>query len=143
MAAIYMWPVDNQVILTTTLYPVDVTEALQLSITFTDGDMFLIPFDDVTNSFGMGPDGTLEQLRWFLEDGPYDDEVTASFGMEDGTLEQLRWFFEDGPYDDEVTAGFGMGSLGYLDRLLVIGDTPDEALQISITINDTCTMELL
>lgn len=144
MAAIYMWPVDNQILLTTTLYPVDVTDAIAMSITFTDGTMLPIPSAEITGSFGMGPTGDLVQLRWFYTDGPYDGEVAGSFGMgDDGTLVQLRWFYVDGPYDGEIGGTFGMGPGGALTQLVVFADTPDESLQLSITINDTCTMDLI
>ena len=149
MAAIYCPPWPKDLVLTTTPYPVDVTEAIVFGVTIVSGTLKPIPAAEVTGTFGMGADGTLEQLRWFFEDGPYDGEVTGTFGMGDeGTLVQLRWFFEDGPYPSEVTGTFGMGPDGSLESKLVQADTgsnqkPYEELQLGITIDATCTMDLI
>jgi hypothetical protein len=142
MAAIYMWPKDNYLILTTTLYPVDVTDSMVMSVEFTGGFMSPLPAAEVSGIFGPGPDGVLEQLRWFYSDGPYDNEVAGTFGPGDeGELIQLRWFYTDGPYDNEVSGTFGVGPAGDLRQLIIYGDTPDESLQLAVTVNDTCTMD--
>ena len=58
---------------------------------------------------------------------------------------QLRWFFTDGPYDDELAATFGPGPDGSVLQIQSVleGDSPDEELQFAATINDTCTMDLI
>jgi len=139
MAAIYMWPVDDQILLTTTLYPVEVVDSLQLSVAISAGGMFEIASSEIEATFGV-EDGTYIQLRWFYSDGPYDSDIEATFGTEDGTYIQLRWFYTDGPYDSDIEATFGMED-GTLVNKLVTADTPDEALQLSLAINNTCTMD--
>ena len=143
MAAIYCppWPKDLEV--TTTLYPIDVTETVHLGGTLSGGVLEPIPNEDWAATFGTTSDGTLTQLRWFYEDGPYDDQWTASFetGI-DRTLVQLRWYYEDGPYDDEWTASFS-ASDGTLVNKLVEADSPDEMLHLGCTILNTCTMDLI
>ena len=141
MAAIYMWPVDDQILLTTTLYPVEVVDSLQISVTMNLGDMFLLPHSEFQSTFGM-EDGTYTQLRWFYSDGPYDSDLQSTFGMENGTYTQLRWFYEDGPYDSDLQSTFAMLD-GTLINKLVIADTPDESLQLNVVINNTCSMELV
>jgi hypothetical protein len=117
MAAIYhFWDPGVEVLLTTTLYPVDVDDSIALEITFTGGTMIPIPQTAASGTFGVGDDGTLQQLRWFYTDGPYFNDASGTFG----------------PGDD-----------GVLRSLLIIGDTPDEEQQITVRINDTCTMDLI
>lgn len=143
MAAIYMWPEDLYIELTTTLYPVDVTEYMILGATFESGRLDPIPNEDWTFSFETGQDGTLIQKRWFYSDGPYDEAWTFSFETgQDGTLIQLRWFYADGPYDEQWTFSFE-ASDGTLVNKLVEADSPDEMLHVGCTIMDTCTMELI
>lgn len=144
MAAIYQWYTGHEIVVTTTPYPVEVVESLVFGITLSTGHMDLLPFTDVGANLGVGPDGSLTQIRWFYTDGPYNDEVTAEFGIgPDGTLIQLRWFYEDGPYDDEVVANFEAMGGTLIEIPIVEADTPDESLQLGITINDTSTMDLI
>jgi hypothetical protein len=145
MAAIYMWPLEYKIILTTTPYPVEVVESLVFGATVTSGRMDEIASAEASGSFSPGADGTLVQLRWFYVDGPYDNEVSGTFGVgPDGTLVQLRWFYTDGPYDDEVSGTFAAFDGTLIQKTkLVIADTPDELLQVRCVINDTCTMDLI
>ena len=144
MAAIYSWFKGKQILLTTTLYPIDVTEYMQLGVAFFTGTIEEIPNDDWKATFETNGDGTLVQLRWFYTDGPYDDEWQASFETNgDGTLVQLRWFYSDGPYDDEWKATFETSNDGTLVNKLVEADSPDESLQLGCVILNTCTMDLI
>ena len=136
-------PVQDEFLtyLTTWIYPVYAFDDMDISLTVSGGLMQELPQSDVWNSFG-AEDGTLIQLRWFYADGPYDSFVWNSFGAEDGTLTQLRWFYADGPYDSLVYNTFGVED-GELLNKLVRAESPDELLDMSITINDTCTMDLI
>jgi hypothetical protein len=138
MAAIYMWPEDKQIILTTTLYPVDVTDSLAIEITFTGGSMSPLPESDAAFVLGL-QGGILQQEIWYFSDGPYDSDAAFSLGLVGGILQQEIWFFSDGPYDSDAKFRIGMGESGLLIGKLVSIDTPDEKLQLACTI-DPCSM---
>ncbi len=140
MAAIFVW-LGSQTILTTTPYPIDVADNIQLAITFSGGFLDLIPESDLQSTQDM-QDGTYIQVRWFYEDGPYDSDLQSTQDMQDGTYIQVRWFYEDGPYDSDLQSTQIMLD-GTYETKLVIADSPDEKLQMAITINDTCTMDLI
>jgi hypothetical protein len=124
-------------------YTVDVSDQLVLTTRITGGSMDEIAQDDAAQTFGVGPNWTIEQVRWFFEDGPYFDDAAQTFSAEDGTLVQVRWFFEDGPYLDDAAQTFGVGPLWALETKLIAADTPDEELQLGAVIDDTCTMDVI
>ena len=139
MAAIYMWIEDEYILLTTTLYPVEVVDNLQIGITFSGGFMSPIPESIISATQDM-EDGTYIQVRWFYFDGPYDSDLEATQDMGDGTYVQVRWFYYDGPYDSDLEATQAMADGTYVTKL-VLADTPDEALQFALSINNTCSMD--
>jgi hypothetical protein len=143
MAAIYMWPLEFKLVLTTTPYPVDVTDRLVFGATLNTGFMSFLPTENVQGSADV-VSGYYEQHRWFYEDGPYLDDVEASADVVSGYYEQHRWFYEDGPYLDDVQASadvVGIGWYSYLVQVKTGSDQkPYEELQLSCTINDTCSM---
>lgn len=142
MAAIYCptWPKE----VTTTLYPVDVTDTVVFGITLASGRMELLPTSGpIAPALNM-LSGTLVQERWFVSDGPYDSgPITSALAMLGGTLIQERWFLSDGPYDSgPITSALSMLD-GTLVNKLVIADSPDESLQLGARINSSCSMELI
>ena len=141
MAAIFCppWPKDLE--LTTTLYPVVVVESFQMSASFTDGWMALIPVDFLEMTQAV-ISGTYIQKRWFISDGPYDDDLEMTQAVISGTYIQLRWFISDGPYYDFLEMTQAVISGTYVNKLIE-ADTPDESLQMGISINNTCTMDLI
>ena len=141
MAAIYMWPEDKYIILTTTLYPVDMTEHLSFEISVIGGTLNPLPNSDFESSYDV-IDGTNTQLRWFYEDGPYDSDFESSYDMEDGTNIQLRWFYEDGPYNSDFESSYDMMDGTVINKLVAV-DTPDEKLQLEIRIEASSTMDLI
>ena len=140
MAAIYMWFKDR-IILTTTLYPIEVADSLCFNITATGGVMELLPESEDTVNY-TAIDGSYTQVRWFYSDGPYDSDDTLDYTAIDGTYIQTRWFFSDGPYDSDDTVSFTALD-GTLINKLVTVDTPDESLQLDCVINNTCSMDLI
>ncbi len=139
MSAIYMWHSGTQIFLSTTPYPIEVVELLQLDVTFSGGILDLIPESDLQFTQDM-QDGTYIQVRWFYEDGPYDSDLQFIQDMQDGTYIQVRWFYEDGPYDSDLQSTQLMLD-GTYETKLVEADTPDEKLQLDIAINNTCSMD--
>ena len=144
MAAIYMWPLDYQVILTTTLYPVDANDGVLLAATISGGYMNLLPYDEVQTANEDMWYAEYIQTRWFYEDGPYDDFVnTFDENILSSVYTQTRWFYEDGPYDDFVnTFDEDLLDIQYLLKG-VFADAPEEMLQLSATITTNCDMGLI
>lgn len=139
MAAIYQPKRWENYWLTTTPYPVDVAEGLVIGCSPAGGTLTLVPFDNVETTFAVqGMNYT--QTRWFYTDGPYDDEVETTFSVEEMLYYQTRWFYTDGPYDDEVETTFAVIDFSYIGKL-VEADTPDESIQMSIAIMNTCSMD--
>ena len=141
MAAIYMWPKGDQLILTTTLYPVVVQDSMAVTVTVDGGRMDLLPASDFTGTF-TAQDGTYIQTRWFLTDGPYDSDFKGTFAAQNGTYIQTRWFLTDGPYDSDFKGTFDFVSASLINKV-VPGDTPDEKLQLDMVLSNTSTMDLI
>ena len=141
MAAIFMWRVNEVEVLTTTLYPLDVNDGLEISTSFSFGSMPEIPSDAAETTYSL-LNGTYTQLRWFFTDGPYEDSAENLYSLLDGTYTQLRWFHVDGPYDDSAENLYSLLDGTHI-RKRVEADSPDEKLDISATIRNTCTMELV
>ena len=115
MAAIYMWFSDEEIIvLTTTLYPVDAEDYLQLAGSIVSGTMTL----------------------------PYTDHAIDILPAEfvSASYIQKRWYYEYGPDEDhfEILAAEFV-STSYI-RIRVIGEAPPEELQLDFTIKNTSTM---
>ena len=140
MAAIYSWFPEAQQLLTTTLYPIDTTETMSISISLTSGTMEPIAFEELEYSFDVVA-GSYTQIRWFYTDGPYTDEVEYTFDVVAGSYTQIRWFHTDA-YDDEIEYTFDVVA-GEYNQVRVYADTPDEELQLSISIDADGTMELI
>jgi len=140
MAAIFMWRQIEEAVLTTTLYPIEVNDAMAVSITVSASSMDLVPLDNIQATYAM-VDGTYTQLRWFLTDGPYDEDIQATYAMIDGTYTQLRAFLTDGPYDEDIQATYAMID-GTLTNKLVEG-YDEEFLLPSLTITTDSTMDLV
>lgn len=146
MAAIYCppWPKDLEV--TTTLYPVVVVDSMQVTAGFSDGWMSQIPRDYAAMSQD-AQRGTYIQARWWYEDGPYDDYIKMTQDAQRGTYIQTRWWYEDGPYDDYIAMTQDAQRGTYIHKIVraKTGSTgkPYERLQMTTTINNTCTMDLV
>jgi hypothetical protein len=139
MAAIYMWSGNSEIVLTTTLYPVDVSESVLVSGAVSHGYLIPVASDSLETTASV-IDMTYIQTRWFFEDGPYDDSLETTYDVLDMTYIQTRWFFEDGPYDDLFETSYTVLDMTYI-RIKVEADTPDEGIQLGIEIMDTCSME--
>ena len=155
-----MWRGINQIVLTTTLYPVDVAESLAFACSFKQGTMAAIPEDFFQTADYSMLNGTYVQQRWYYTDGIYndpaysdtDDDFYTDFSMLNGTHVQLRWYYLDGIYgdpgggdpaydtDDEFYTDFSMLNGTYI-QLKIVVDSPDEELQFAITITPSgCSM---
>lgn len=139
MAAIYMW-IDAEVMyLTTTLYPVEVIDALQLGGRLgTNPGMYLIPNEGVDN-FEVFLSGELRQL---LKSTPtYFEAIDNVEVFLSGELRQLLKSTDVFPEALDNTETF---LSGYLDLALVTVDSPDEALEFSCRLDTAnCSLTLI
>ena len=138
MAAIYQWFEENQTLLTTTLYPVETVEALQISGEVSGGALIAIPVEDIEGSADI-VNMTYIQQRWFYEDGPYDDGIQGDADIVNMTYVQQRWFITDGPYDESIEGSADVVNITNVNKR-VEADTPDESLQIGFEIANTSSM---
>jgi hypothetical protein len=142
MAAIYMWPIDDGVVVTTTLYPVEAQDSLAYSMDIQAGAMELIPSLNVTGGADLG-NGSYEQLRWYFDHTFPPDNVTGAADLGDGTYIQLRWYYEDTFDPDNVTGAADLGPGGGYLRLKIEADSEDELLQLAADVSNSCSMDLV
>jgi hypothetical protein len=139
MAAIYMWPLDNQIVLTTTLYPVDVTDSLKFSASFSSGRMLPIPVDHINVAHDV-IEATYEQKRWWWEDGPYLDDFNVAHDVIEATFIQKRWWWEDGPYLDQLNVSHDVIEITMINKGVDV-ETSIEKMKIFARIDTTSTMD--
>jgi hypothetical protein len=120
--------------LTTTIYPLEAAEALQLSIALAEAELQPIPEDvvDLVPNFI-----SAEMFDIQISGGPYDDAVDLNPSMGDSfqgaTLTQVVIF--TGPFDDAVDLDHGFFGAIMEDKLVKVY-APDEALQLSIALDE-------
>jgi hypothetical protein len=95
----------------TTLYPVDAVDSVEMGGALSYGYMMEMPIDEVAMGYSMH-DGTYEQVIWYIEYGPDVDEVAMGFDLVDGTL----------------------------INKLVEADSPDESLQLGCAMDSSSSM---
>jgi hypothetical protein len=122
----------------TTLYPVDAGDSVELGGVLSYGHMMEMPIDEVAMGYSMH-DGTYEQVIWYIDYGPDIDEVEMGFDMQGSTYEQVIWYIDYGPDTDEVEMGFDLVD-GTLINKLVEADSPDESLQLGCAIDSSSSM---
>jgi len=135
MAAIYMWFEAGIEFLTTTLYPIEMIDELQLNFNITDSSMSPIPQDSLNLSYGMNG-VILNQI--LIAYGPNLDELDISAGLVSVLLNQILLSY--GPNQDELDISYDLVNV-QLVSLLVTADTPDEKLQLDFNISSSgCSM---
>lgn len=141
MAAIYMWRQGETIVITTTPYPIEGVEAVEVGASAGPGNMGPIISDDVAPQMVTPVAMTYDQLRWFLNDGPYDDDVAPQMVTPVAmTYDQLRWFLEDGPYDDATAPQMVQPVAMTYEAKLVYADSPDEELEVSGSASSASSM---
>lgn len=135
MAAIYMWFDNEEMVLTTTLYPVEVEDNLQLNVSLSSGSLEPIPLDEVDVSYSIGSISVDEIL---LTAPPVDDDADVSYAL--SGIEVKTVLLSASPVDDDADASYNIVNVEVLSKL-VIADTPDEELQLACSIDPTgCSM---
>ena len=135
MAAIYMWFDGEEQVWTTTLYPVEIIELLEMSASLTGGGMANIAESEYTL------DGALlsfEQVEILIDTPIEEDAYTLDGALLSFTLEDLLIDVDGGA--DEYTLDGALLSFEF-ENLLVTVDTPDEMLQLACDLNSVdCSM---
>lgn len=135
MAAIYMWFDSEEMILTTTLYPVEVIDGMQLAADIYGGSLSQILAEDHQNSADILSLGTYVILITYGT--PEEFHQNSSDILSLGTYVILITY---GTPEEFHQNSCNILSLGIVD-LLVIVDTPDEKLQIDCDVYPSaCSM---
>jgi hypothetical protein len=117
-------------VLTTTLYPAEATDAMELAISLIDGLMEPIPEENAVFNFA-ALDGIITQI--LSSTGPHDENAEFNFAALDGTIETI--LLSTGPHDE--AASFNFAALdGTVEEKLVEALMPDEAMDITIALID-------
>ena len=132
MAAIYMWRQGEVTVITTTPYPLDATDGMDVSLSFTEGSLTNVPVDEVQSYNVEAFGGDYYQLRWFYTYGPDTDEVQSTdVTAFDGAYNRIRYFYTYGPDTDEVQSTDVTAFGGEYNLKLIEADSPDEEIDIS------------
>jgi len=131
MAAIYQWFQRDVQVLTTTLYPLEVIDAIQLNFNIVSGSLQPVPQDSLYMSANVTAI-VLNQI--LLSYGTPEDSLDISANVTYVHLNQILLSYGT-PEDELDIAGDLIEVL--LISLLVTVDTPDEKLQLDFDINST------
>jgi len=135
MAAIYMWFENEEMILTTTLYPVELIDSLSLSCRLTYGELKPIPVETYEMS-GTLLSITLPQILFSY--GPDDEQYQMSGTLLGITLPVILIIH---PEDEEEYTMSGTLMSITLPLKLVTVYAPVEKLQLNCDINPAyCSM---
>ena len=139
MAAIYQWFIGQDIVFTTTLYPISATESANITIELEEGYMQPIPTDYAEQDYPEVVSGDMYLLLYDLPE--IEDEFEADFpqliqGHMYSPLSNLET-------DDEFETDFPALLDGDMIKLLIIVDSPDEKLDLSCAIEpgDGCYMQ--
>lgn len=135
MAAIYMWFDNEQMVLTTTLYPVEVIDYLRLSADISGGDMRNITEESHFNSIDMLG---ITKPQILIAYGPNEEDYFNSMDLIGITRPQI--LIDYGPNEEDYFNSADVLGITLLD-LLVTADTPDEMLRLGADVNPSaCSM---
>lgn len=129
MAAIYQWFQRDVQVLTTTLYPLEVVDAVQFSFNLVSGSLQPVPQDSIYVS-GNVIAASLNQI--LLSYGTPEDNLDISANVIYAHLNQILLSY--GTPEDELDVSWALIEV-LLISLLVTVDTPDEKLQLDFDVN--------
>lgn len=122
-------PDPTLTIATTTLYPIEVDDSVQLGADITYGEMSLVQGEDYDQS-GALLGITLEQI--LIDYGPDDQPYDQSGDLLGITLQQI--LIDYGPDNQDYDQSSDLLAIS-IESKLVIVDTPDERLQVDCDLN--------
>jgi hypothetical protein len=136
MAAIYQWFIQDLEVLTTTLYPVEVIDAVQISADIVTGRMQPI-LQDSADSTGDFLGANIETLLINFDGG--DDAADTTGDFLSANIEVLLINFDGGDDAADTTGDFLSANIA---SKLVTVDTPDEKLQLDCDVNPSgCSLD--
>ena len=125
MAAIYQWYIDRAQVLTTTLYPVEVIDGMDLSCQVSYTHLASIPVD----SFDMSSSVDSMILHTVLKlYGPINESFDTTSLIDSMILKEVLKVHTATPEEFDLSSSVDSVSMS---EALVTIDTPDEALEFS------------
>lgn len=129
MAAIYQWFIADAQVFTTTLYPIEATEAMELSIDFDVAYLEEVPADQLTHGVTMLEVTIREALLYAPEQ---IDEITHGVTLLEVSIRP--GLLEAPEQVDYLTHGVTMLEVT-IEMVLITVYTPDEAMDIAIALD--------
>jgi hypothetical protein len=124
-------------LLTTTIYPVEAIDGMQLGAATVSGEMRAVESNEIDMSYAALAGS---ELRLGLIDGPTpEDAVDMSYLMFGGVLAGSLETY--GPFEDAIDASYSVASGSYIRAALVSALTEDHAMEMGISLVDAeCSM---
>ena len=126
--AYFQWgaaPVFNQLLLTSTLYPIEIDDGIAFSGSLLAGNIREIKFDELAASVSFLTASLQEVV---IDDGTTEDELAASVSFLTASLVTI--VIDDGTTEDELSASVSLLSAS-LVPVLVTADTQESGLSFS------------
>ena len=135
MAAIYQWFTGKEIVVTTTLYPIEIVEGMNFGVALTYGDMWPINQDETTASWDF-LSGNMAQI---LHELPVEeDETEATWDFLAGNLIQI---LNELPVEADETEATWDFIEGFMEQLLVETWIEDSGMLIGIAVKPSlCSM---
>ena len=141
MAAIYCPPWPKNIVVTTTIYPVDYADGVAIGCGPSTGWMAPIATDQLATDqaiIGM----TYIQERWYLPTIERTDDIATGQAIISMTYVQQRWYLPTIEETDNLSTSQVIIGMTKIYKL-VEADTPDEMIGMNATIMNTCTMDAI
>jgi len=136
MAAIYMWYAENEVVYTTTPFPVDIQDGVAFNMSLGGAAMRPIPQDEVNLSWGLLQAPIVQIL---MTTGPYDEATDLSWKLQQAPLVQI--LLTTGPYDEATDLTWELLQAPLISKLVTAYTPEDEGLEFSISLKTSdCVM---
>ena len=124
MAAIYQWYEDLGIILTTTLYPIEVVDAVQFNgANVTSGYLWNMPTAAIDHPLAQLIDAQLDHIRIEFTADP--ESIDLSWALTAAQLDHIRIEFTTDP--ESIDLGWALVDAA-LDSKKVLAYHPDEAV---------------
>jgi hypothetical protein len=115
-------------VLTTTLYPAEALDGMELGISLVSGLMQPIPNEDLQFGFA-ALDGDVTEI--LISTGPHDEAIEFDFAALNGNVEDI--LISTGPHDEAVEFNFAALD-GNVEDKLVEAVMPDEGMDFGISL---------
>jgi hypothetical protein len=138
MAAIYMWFESELQVFTTTLYPVEVADSMQLSADISAGSLTPVPYESLDLS---GDIASAAMPVILISYGPDNESHDISGDLTSVTLYPILITY--GPDNEDHDNSGDLVSVTKPLKLVTV-DTPDEKLQLTVDVYPSaCSMTVV